>query len=119
MPVHLAIFLIATFAGGVVAGLSGFAFGLVVSSIWLFILTPAQTASLIIGFGLIWQGYAVWKLRHAIDLRKLWPFVVGAAFGIPIGVSVLTSTTPPMCVQVSARFSSPTASTVCFAPACA
>ena len=41
---HLAVFLIATFADALVAGLSGFAFGLVASSIWLFILSPAQTA---------------------------------------------------------------------------
>ena len=47
-------------------------------------MSPAQTASLIIAFGLIWQGYSVFKLRHAIDWRKLWPFVVGAAFGIPL-----------------------------------
>jgi len=92
--VHLAIFLVATFAGAVVAGLSGFAFGLVVSSAWLFVLTPAQTASLIIGFGLIWQSYSVWKIRHAIDWRKLWPFVLGAAFGVPLGVAVLTSVNP-------------------------
>lgn len=92
--VHLAVFLVATFAGALVAGVSGFAFGLVVSSAWLFILTPAQTASLIIAFGLIWQGYAVWKLRGALDWRKLWPFIAGAAFGVPLGVAVLTSTNP-------------------------
>ena len=92
--IHLAIFLIATFAGAVVAGLSGFAFGLVVSSAWLFILSPSQTAALIIAFGLIVQGYAVWKLRRAIDWRKLWPFVLGAAFGVPVGVAVLTWANP-------------------------
>jgi uncharacterized protein len=91
---HLAIFLIATFAGALVAGLTGFAFGLVVSSAWLFILTPAQTASLIIAFGLIVQGYAVWKLRRAIDWRKLVPFVAGAALGVPVGVAVLTWANP-------------------------
>lgn len=60
---ELALFLLATFAGAVVAGLSGFAFGLVAASIWLYILTPLQTATLIMAFGLIVQGYAVWKLR--------------------------------------------------------
>ena len=30
-----------------------------------------QTATLIIAFGLIVQGYSVWKLRHALDWRKL------------------------------------------------
>jgi hypothetical protein len=41
-----------------VSGLTGFAFGLVVSSIWFFIVTPPQTATLIIAFGLI--GLVVW-----------------------------------------------------------
>ncbi len=39
----------------------GFAFGLVAASIWLYILTPLQTATLIVAFGLIVQGYAVWE----------------------------------------------------------
>src|SRR3954469_19476738 len=92
--VHLAIFFIATFAGALVAGLSGFAFGLVVSSVWLFILTPLQTATLIIAFGLIVQGFSVWKLRRALDWRRLLPFVAGAAAGVPLGVSILTWTNP-------------------------
>jgi uncharacterized protein len=88
------IFLIATFAGALVAGLSGFAFGLVVSSIWLYILTPLQTATLIIAFGLIVQGYSVWKLRGALDWKKLGPFILGAALGVPVGVAVLTWADP-------------------------
>jgi uncharacterized membrane protein YfcA len=85
----LLIFLIATFAGALVAGLSGFAFALVAASIWLYILTPLQTTTLIIAFGLIVQGYMVWKLRHALDWRKLWPFIAGAAIGVPVGVAIL------------------------------
>jgi uncharacterized membrane protein YfcA len=85
----LTIFLIATFAGALVAGLSGFAFGLVAAAIWLHVLTPVQTATLIIAFGLIVQGYAVFKLRRALDWRRLWPFLAGAALGVPVGVGVL------------------------------
>jgi len=92
--VDLLIFLIATFAGALVAGLSGFAFGLVAASIWLYILSPLQTATLIIAFGMIVQGYSVWKLRRALDFRKIWPFVLGAAIGVPAGVSVLTWANP-------------------------
>lgn len=91
---ELPLFLIATFAGALVAGLSGFAFGLVASSIWLYILTPLQTATLIIAYGLIVQGYAVWKLRAALDWKRLWPFVAGAALGVPVGVSILTWANP-------------------------
>jgi len=91
---EIPIFLIATFAGALVAGLSGFAFGLVAASMWLYILTPLQTATLIIAFGLIVQGYSVWKLRQSLDWGRLWPFLVGAAIGVPVGVTVLTWANP-------------------------
>ena len=93
-PPDLPLFLVATFAGALVAGLSGFAFGIVAASIWLYILTPLQTATLIIAFGLIVQGYSVWKLRRALDWRRLWPFIVGAAIGAPVGVTILTWANP-------------------------
>lgn len=94
LPIEVPLFLLATFAGALVAGLSGFAFGLIVSSVWLYILTPLQTATLVIAFGLIVQGYSVWKLRHALDWHKLWPFVLGAAIGVPVGVTILTWSNP-------------------------
>jgi uncharacterized membrane protein YfcA len=92
--VNLTIFLTATFAGALVAGLSGFAFGLIAASLWLYILSPIQTATLIIAFGLLVQGYSVWKLRQALDWRRLWPFLIGAAIGVPISVAVLTWANP-------------------------
>ena len=84
---ELTLFLLATFAGALVAGLSGFAFGLVATSIWLYILTPLQTATLIIAFGLIVQGYAVWKLRRALDWTRLRPFVLAPRSGYPSACS--------------------------------
>ena len=94
IAIELPLFLLATFAGAFVAGLSGFAFGLVAASLWLYVLTPLQSASLIVGFGLLVQGYSVWKLRNAIDWRRLWPFMIGAVAGVPIGVSFLTWADP-------------------------
>jgi uncharacterized membrane protein YfcA len=91
---ELLLFVVATFAGALVAGLSGFAFGLVAASIWLYILTPLQTATLIVAFGLIVQGDAVWKLRSSLDWKKLAPFAVGAALGVPVGVGILTWANP-------------------------
>jgi uncharacterized membrane protein YfcA len=85
----ISIFLLATFAGALIAGVTGFAFGLVVASLWLHVLCPIQTATLIIAYGLIVQGYAVIRLRRALAWRRLWPFVLGAAFGVPAGVAVL------------------------------
>ena len=85
----LVIFAVASFAAALVAGLAGFAFGLVAAAVWLHILTPLQTTALIVAFGLLVQGVAVWKLRRALDLRRLLPFLVGGAIGVPIGAELL------------------------------
>ena len=94
VTLDLAIFLVATFAAALVAGLAGFAFGLVAAAVWLHLLTPLQTASLIVAFGLIVQGVAVWKLRHALQWDRLWPFLLGGLIGVPVGVVVLAWANP-------------------------
>jgi uncharacterized protein len=86
----LVLFVASTFLAALVAGVVGFAFGLVAAAVWLHVLTPLQTASLIVAFGLIVQGVAVWKLRHALRWARLWPFLVGGALGVPIGVTALS-----------------------------
>src|SRR5205807_6765182 len=92
--VTIGLYLAATFAAALVAGVAGFAFGLVAAAVWLHILTPLQTATLIIALGLVLQGYSVWKLRAALDWHRLWPFLLGAAIGVPIGVAVLEWANP-------------------------
>src|SRR5882672_4176232 len=94
LTLDLAIFLLATFAAALVAGLAGFAFGIVAAAVWLHVLAPLQTASLIIAFGLVVQGVAVWKLRHALQWDRLWPFLLGGMVGVPIGVIVLGMANP-------------------------
>jgi uncharacterized protein len=91
---ELALFLASTFLAALVAGLAGFAFGLVAAAAWLHLLTPVQTAILIVAFGLIVQGIAVWKLRHALQWARLWPFLLGGAVGVPIGVMILAWVSP-------------------------
>ena len=88
------LFLGATFVAALVTGLAGFAFGLVAAAVWLHILTPLHTATLIIALGLVVQGYAVWKLRHALLWRRIVPMVAGAAAGVPLGAIMLTAVDP-------------------------
>lgn len=90
----LALFLIAAFVGGLTSGLAGFALGLVVSGVWLHILTPIQTAILIVGYGLVTQSYGIWKLRHALNWRMVLPFIIGTALGVPVGTMLLTYLDP-------------------------
>jgi uncharacterized protein len=94
--IDLLLFAIASFAASLVTGLAGFAFGLVAAALWLHVLTPVQTTALIVGFGLLVQGFSVWKLRRALDLGRLLPFVVGGALGVPIGAALLRWTSPPL-----------------------
>src|SRR5262249_10524475 len=86
----LALFLLAAFMGGFASGVAGFAMGFVVSGIWLHVITPIQTTSLIVGYGLLTQGYGVWKLRHAVRWHNVAPFIIGGTIGIPIGTMLLT-----------------------------
>jgi uncharacterized membrane protein YfcA len=90
----LGLFLLATFLGGFTSGLTGFAAGLVVSGIWLHIITPLQTAVLIAAYGMVNQGYGIWKVRHALVWRRILPFVIGGAVGVPLGAYLVTYLNP-------------------------
>jgi len=90
----LGFFLLAAFLGAVTTGVAGFAMGLVVSGIWLHILTPVQTVTLMVSYSVLLQGYGVWKLRHALSWRKVAPFIIGGAIGVPIGAMLLAYVSP-------------------------
>ncbi len=86
----LGLFLLAAFLGGFASGLAGFAMGFVVSAIWLHIITPIQATTLIVGYGLLTQGYGVWKLRRSLSWPNVAPFIIGGTIAIPIGTLLLT-----------------------------
>jgi uncharacterized membrane protein YfcA len=90
----LALFLIATYFGGLTSGLSGFAMGLVVSGVWLHLVTPQQNALLIVLCGLVTQGSGIWRVRHAINWRTVAPYIIGGAAGIPVGIALVTTVDP-------------------------
>ena len=90
----LALFLLASFLGGFTSGIAGFAMGLVVSGVYLHFLTPIQTATLIVGYGFVTQGYGVWTLRHTVRWRSAVPFIVGGLIGVPAGTMLLTYIDP-------------------------
>src|SRR4051812_19260124 len=89
--VTLALFLAAAFFGGLTSGLSGFAMGLVVSGVWLHIITPDQNALLIVLCGLVTQGSGIWRVRHEMNWRAVLPFIIGGAIGVPVGTALLTT----------------------------
>src|SRR5262245_14614038 len=86
----LAIVLLARFIGGLGSALTGLAMGMVLNCIWLHILAPVETTPLIVGYGLITQSYAIWKLRHALSSWSVAPFIIGGTVGVPVGTMLLT-----------------------------
>ena len=90
----LGIYVAATFFGGFTSGLTGFAAGLVVSGMWLHVITPLQTAVLIAAYGVVNQGYGIWKVRRALRWRRILPFITGGTVGVPLGAYLLTYIDP-------------------------
>lgn len=92
--VDLILFVLATFTAAFVTGLAGFAFAIVAAAVWLHFLPPAQCTVLIAAFGLIVQGWSVWKLRQSIKPARLAPFLIGGVIGVPIGGEILRWASP-------------------------
>ncbi|MEO5794124.1 MAG: sulfite exporter TauE/SafE family protein [Rhodoferax sp.] len=74
---------------GFVQGLSGFAFGLVSMSFWVWTLEPRLAAALAVFGSLTGQIIAAVSVRRGFDIKALLPFVLGGLLGIPLGVALL------------------------------
>lgn len=85
----LAVLWLGTLVGAIAAGGAGFAFGLTASSIWLHRIDPLHSTLLINCCGTLLHLTTIWPQREHIEVRRVWPFVVGGLIGIPIGVRVL------------------------------
>ena len=90
----LTLFLTAAFFGGLISGLSGFAMGIVVSGVWLHFISPEQNALLVVLSGLVTQSSGIWRVRHSHNWRKVAPFIIGGAIGVPAGTAILTTLDP-------------------------
>lgn len=80
---------IGAMVAGFVQGLSGFAFGLVSMSIWVWALEPRLAAALAVFGALCGQIVAAVTVRRGMFLELLLPFVLGGLLGVPLGVALL------------------------------
>jgi uncharacterized membrane protein YfcA len=88
------IVLLGTLVASVASGLSGFAFTLIAFGFWLHVLPPSEAVPLSLLLGLVGQVYTTWRLRRAIRLDLLWPFLLGGVLGVPFGVPLLRLAEP-------------------------
>jgi len=86
--------LFGTLVAGFVQGLSGFAFGLVAMTFWVWVVKPQLAAPLVVFGSLIGQMLSLGSLRHSFDRRRVVPFILGGCAGTPIGVWMLHYTDP-------------------------
>lgn len=75
---------------GLVMGLVGFGTGLAALGFWLHVVEPRLAVPLVSICSLATTGFTLSAYRHAISLRRLVPFFLGAILGLPLGIMALT-----------------------------
>lgn len=81
--------LLGAMAAGFVQGLSGFAFGLVAMTFWVWVIPPQLAGPLVVFGSLVGQLLSLGSMRRGFDRQRFWPFVLGGCAGTPIGVCML------------------------------
>ena len=74
---------------GFVNGLAGFGTGLVALGLWLHVIDPILAAPLVVICSVAAQMLSLFSIKPALNLHRLWPFLLGGILGVPIGVMAL------------------------------
>jgi uncharacterized membrane protein YfcA len=79
---------------GFVEGAAELEFPFVAMSLWAWVLPPPLAAPLAVFGALLGQIVGLFPLRGGFDFKRLAPFVVGGALGVPLGVFLLHNSDP-------------------------
>jgi uncharacterized membrane protein YfcA len=85
----LAVIVLGAAVAGFVQGLSGFAFGLVATSFWIWVVEPQLAAVMAVFGALTGQVIAALTVRRGFRWSLLLPFLAGGVVGVPLGVTLL------------------------------
>lgn len=81
---------LAVFAAAIVSSVVGFGFAALCGAMLVHLLgDPVRALEITLVWGIASQGMMVWSLRRDIDWHSCPNFLLGAAFGLPIGLYVL------------------------------
>lgn len=94
MGVNELLILTGGFAGGYVSGLSGFGTGLAALPFWLYAAHPVVAAPLVVICSITAQLQTLPSIWHALDWRRVLPFVLGGLAGVPFGTLLLALVSP-------------------------
>lgn len=77
------------FFGGLVSGLTGFGTGLTALPFWIHAMPPLLASPLVVVCSVVAQLQTLPAIWHAVELRRIMPFVIGGVLGVPIGIALL------------------------------
>ena len=75
-------------------GLTGFAFGLVSLTFWVWVLPPEQAGPLVVACSLLGQIINGRTTLRGLRTPAAWPFILGGVAGVPIGAWLLPLISP-------------------------
>jgi uncharacterized membrane protein YfcA len=81
-------------AGGFVSGLAGFGAALMSLGIWLYVLPPSVTVPLVLITSIVAQTATLPSFWRFVDVRLVWPLLVGGLPGVPLGTMLGTRADP-------------------------
>lgn len=93
MTTAMILILIGAFSGGFVLGLTGFGTGITALVFWLHAVPPTVAGPLVVVCSVIGQVQTLPKIWHAIDVRRVLPFIAGGVLGVPVGTLLLAHLT--------------------------
>lgn len=89
MDLATALFLLVAAAAAFIQGASGFAFALIASALWAWLIEPQVLAPTVVLTSLIGQLSSLVRVKGKGSFRHAAPFLVGGALGTPLGVLLL------------------------------
>jgi uncharacterized protein len=81
--------LVGAFTGGFVSGLTGFGTGITALPFWLAAVAPQLASPLVVVCSLVAQFQTFPAIWHAIDFKRVRPFIIGGLAGVPFGSLLL------------------------------
>lgn len=74
---------------GFIQGISGFAFGLIATSLWAWTIEPQLVVPTVIFGSILGQLISIVSVRQYIRMIRVGPFLLGGLVGVPLGAALL------------------------------
>jgi len=89
MDWHTLLFLLVAALGAFVQGASGFAFALIASALWAWLIEPQVLAPTVMLTSLLGQVSSLVRVADKVRVARAGPFLIGGTVGTPVGVMLL------------------------------